>query len=210
MRLAGITGVVRGRHTTVTTRRDGRRRGTRTWSSAAGTPRPATDQLWVADFSYVWTLAGFVYVAFVVDVFSRRILGWRVDQLQAHPAGHRRPAPSPDHPPHRANPLDAAGLDPSLGRRRPGRIQPVVATPACWSESSCSLSASAGVFQPRVLRGRLLRACGDGFEVVGGSSGTGRCPWGSTGAAGRWCSRSCRAARGCAGRRSRPRSRCRS
>ena len=36
------------------------------------------DQLWVADFSYVWTLAGFVYVAFVVDVFSRRILGWRV------------------------------------------------------------------------------------------------------------------------------------
>ena len=54
------------------------RRGTRTWSSAAGTPRPAIDQLWVADFSYVWTLAGFVYVAFVVDVFSRRILGWRV------------------------------------------------------------------------------------------------------------------------------------
>ena len=32
----------------------------------------------MADFSYVWTLVGFVYVAFVVDVFSRRILGWRV------------------------------------------------------------------------------------------------------------------------------------
>jgi len=32
----------------------------------------------VADFSYVWTLARFCYVAFVVDVFSRRILGWRV------------------------------------------------------------------------------------------------------------------------------------
>jgi putative transposase len=32
----------------------------------------------VADFSYVWTLAGFCYVPFVVDVFSRRILGWRV------------------------------------------------------------------------------------------------------------------------------------
>ena len=39
-----------------------------------------------------------------------------------------------------------------------GRIQPVVATPACWSDSSCSLRASAGVFQPRVLRGRLLSA----------------------------------------------------
>ncbi|MBK8468410.1 MAG: DDE-type integrase/transposase/recombinase [Actinomycetales bacterium] len=38
----------------------------------------APDELWVADFSYVWTLTGFVYVAFIVDVFSRRILGWRV------------------------------------------------------------------------------------------------------------------------------------
>ena len=42
----------------------------------AGPARP--DQLWVADFSYVWTVAGFVYVSFVIDVFSRRILGWRV------------------------------------------------------------------------------------------------------------------------------------
>jgi Transposase and inactivated derivatives len=32
----------------------------------------------VADFTYVATLAGFVYVAFVIDVFSRRIIGWRV------------------------------------------------------------------------------------------------------------------------------------
>src|SRR3954451_11704707 len=46
---------------------------------------PAPDQLWVADFSYVWTLAGFVYVAFVVDVFSRRILGWRVTTTKTTP-----------------------------------------------------------------------------------------------------------------------------
>lgn len=32
----------------------------------------------MADFTFVWTLAGFVYVSFVTDVFSRRILGWRV------------------------------------------------------------------------------------------------------------------------------------
>jgi putative transposase len=32
----------------------------------------------VRDFTYVWTLAGFVYVSFVTDVYSRRILGWRV------------------------------------------------------------------------------------------------------------------------------------
>jgi transposase InsO family protein len=36
------------------------------------------NQLWVADITYVATWRGFVYVAFVVDVFSRRIVGWRV------------------------------------------------------------------------------------------------------------------------------------
>ena len=78
MAIAGIRGVVRGRHRTVTTRRDqGAPRHPdlvkRGWDVPTG-----VDQLWVADFSYVWTLAGFCYVAFVVDVFSRRVLGWRV------------------------------------------------------------------------------------------------------------------------------------
>ena len=36
------------------------------------------NQLWVADLSYVATWSGFVYVAFVIDVFSRKIIGWRV------------------------------------------------------------------------------------------------------------------------------------
>ena len=36
------------------------------------------NQLWVADITYVATWSGFAYVAFVVDVFSRRIVGWRV------------------------------------------------------------------------------------------------------------------------------------
>jgi putative transposase len=36
------------------------------------------NQLWVSDFTYVSTWAGFVYVAFVVDVFARRIVGWKV------------------------------------------------------------------------------------------------------------------------------------
>ncbi|TDC45156.1 IS3 family transposase, partial [Jiangella ureilytica] len=78
MGIAGITGAVRGRHRTVTTRRDQSaprhpdlvKRG---WNTPT-----SVNELWVGDFSYVWTLAGFCYVAFVVDVFSRRILGWRV------------------------------------------------------------------------------------------------------------------------------------
>jgi putative transposase len=39
---------------------------------------PAPDRLWVADLTYVWTRAGFCYAAFVIDAFSRRIVGWRV------------------------------------------------------------------------------------------------------------------------------------
>lgn len=36
------------------------------------------NQLWVSDFTYVSTWQGFIYIVFVIDVFSRRIVGWRV------------------------------------------------------------------------------------------------------------------------------------
>jgi putative transposase len=39
----------------------------------------------VADLSYVWTAAGFCYVSFITDVYSRRILGWRVSTSKATP-----------------------------------------------------------------------------------------------------------------------------
>jgi transposase InsO family protein len=42
------------------------------------TPRP--NALWVSDFTYVATWAGFVYVAFVIDAYARRIVGWRVSR----------------------------------------------------------------------------------------------------------------------------------
>jgi putative transposase len=76
MRAMGLAGVVRGRAWTTTTQ-------------ASAGPQPADlvdrhftatrpNQLWVSDFTYVATWSGFVYVAFVVDVFARRIVGWRV------------------------------------------------------------------------------------------------------------------------------------
>jgi len=46
--------------------------------AAETTSRKTATALLPDPFSYLWTLAGFCYVAFVVDVFSRRILGWRV------------------------------------------------------------------------------------------------------------------------------------
>lgn len=39
---------------------------------------PAPDRLWVADLTYVWTRSGFCYASFVIDAFSRCIVGWRV------------------------------------------------------------------------------------------------------------------------------------
>ncbi len=41
-------------------------------------PRP--NVLWVSDFTYVSTWAGFVYVAFIIDAYARRIVGWRVSR----------------------------------------------------------------------------------------------------------------------------------
>ena len=41
---------------------------------------PAPNRLWVSDFTYVSTWAGFVYVAFVIDVYARYIVGWRVSK----------------------------------------------------------------------------------------------------------------------------------
>ncbi len=46
---------------------------------------PAPNTLWVSDFTYVATWQGFVYVAFVIDAFVRRIVGWRVSRT-AHAA----------------------------------------------------------------------------------------------------------------------------
>ena len=37
---------------------------------------PAPNRKWIADFTYVWTAEGWLYVAAVVDLFSRRVVGW--------------------------------------------------------------------------------------------------------------------------------------
>lgn len=61
---------------------------------------PAPDRLWVADITYVPTWAGFLYVAIVVDVFSRLVVGWSM-------AGHLRTE------------LILDALDMAISRRRP-------------------------------------------------------------------------------------------
>ena len=79
MRVAGLRGTCRRRGFVVTTRRDKKQ-------------RPAPDlvnrefiasgpnRLWVADITYVPTWAGFIYLAIVLDVWSRRIVGWAIGE----------------------------------------------------------------------------------------------------------------------------------
>jgi len=76
MRDLGLQGAVRGKRFKVTTHPDtGAVRPPDLVAREFTAARP--NQLWVADLTYVATWRGFVYVAFVVDVFSRRIVGWR-------------------------------------------------------------------------------------------------------------------------------------
>jgi putative transposase len=76
MRRQGLRGVMRGKVVRTTTRNDKTPcpldRGNRQFRAE----RP--NQLWVSDFTYVSTWQGWLDVAFVIDVFSRRIVGWRV------------------------------------------------------------------------------------------------------------------------------------
>lgn len=75
MRQMGLRGVVRGATKRTTIASDNDPRPLDLVKRVFHANRP--NQLWVADFTYVATWVGFVYVAFVIDVFSRMIVGWR-------------------------------------------------------------------------------------------------------------------------------------
>jgi putative transposase len=105
MRAAGLRGVIRAK-------------SPRTTRPAPETDRPADlverqftttapNQLWVADITYIRTFSGWVYAAFVIDVFSRMVVGWQAANQPLHRSRPRR---------------DGDGdLAPPAHRRRPGR-----------------------------------------------------------------------------------------
>ena len=76
MRGMGLRGVVRGRKVRTTVPETTAARPLDLVQRNFQADRP--NQLWVADLTYVATWSGFVYTAFVTDVYSRRIVGWRV------------------------------------------------------------------------------------------------------------------------------------
>jgi len=78
MRQLGLAGAVRGRKQQTTLPDEAAARPADLVKRDFTASQP--NQLWVADLSYVASWAGFVYVAFVIDAFSRRIVGWRVSR----------------------------------------------------------------------------------------------------------------------------------
>jgi len=78
MRGMGLRGVVRGKETRTTISNPATPCPTDKVNRQFGAPAP--NVLWVSDFTYVATWQGFVYAAFVIDVFARRIVGWRVSR----------------------------------------------------------------------------------------------------------------------------------
>lgn len=75
MRDLGLQGAVRGKKLKTTIPGEAALRPPDLVDRNFAAIRP--NQLWVADLTYVATWSGFVYVAFVIDVFSRKIVGWR-------------------------------------------------------------------------------------------------------------------------------------
>ncbi len=78
MRIMGLRGVVRGRKVRTTVPDPAAACPLDRVNRQFKAPRP--NALWVSEFTYVATWVGFVYAAFVVDVFARRIVGWRVSR----------------------------------------------------------------------------------------------------------------------------------
>lgn len=78
MRDLGLQGVVRGRVKRTTIASDSDPKPLDLVNREFRANRP--NQLWVSDFTYVTTWSGFVFVAFVIDVYSRMIVGWRASR----------------------------------------------------------------------------------------------------------------------------------
>ncbi len=133
MRQAGLRGCMRGRRRGGTTRR-GQRSAAAEDLVKRNFAATEVDKVWVADITYVATREGFLYLAFILDVHSRRIVGWAmenhlrtelvVDALQMA-VWRRKPAPGLVHHSDQgvqytalsfSERLREVGITPSMGR----------------------------------------------------------------------------------------------
>lgn len=154
MRQEGLNGMIRGRgvRTTIPDKHADRAPDLLERDFTAGTP----NRRWVADFTYVRTWAGFVYVAFVIDCYSRAIVGWHAATTKQTPlvttalrmglwrrdrAGHEIPAAWCIAPMREANTRPSISPKPSHWKASPHRSDPsgtLTTTPSLNRRSACS------------------------------------------------------------------------
>ena len=157
---------------------------------------PAPNVLWVSDFTYVATWMSFVYVAFVIDVYARRIVGWRASRIA-----------------HAGFVLDA--LEQAIHDRRPvrgglvhhsDRGSQLVFNGSSQHLCALPLAPGRGPLQAFASQASCVACCSELLLPPGGRplrARSGPFPSGSTVAAAHWYSRSFLAATGCVDRRSR-------
>ena len=154
MRAEGLRGISRakGPRTTIPGSRSGHPAG----PAGPRLRRPAPNRVWVADITYCRTFAGWVYAAFVIDVYSRRVVGWQLSKslrtdlaLDALEMGlwTRSPRRPRHHRRHRAlgqgRSVPRRALHPATGRgrrRRIGRVDRRLATTTPWPRRSTRCS----------------------------------------------------------------------
>ena len=118
-------------------------------------PRP--NVLWVSDFTYVATWSGFVYVAFVIDTYARRIVGWRVSRT-AH-AGFVLDAL--EQALHERRPVQGGGLVHHSARWPAPRARPGTRGPG---HRTCRLRARGSGSSPRPPAGQRVVGLQGGLE----------------------------------------------
>jgi transposase InsO family protein len=105
-------------------------------------PATAPDQIWVADITYVWTMEGWIYLAAVMDLFSRKIVGWALSQTMEtslvkealeRAQKERRPQPGLLHHSDRGSQYASSAFRALLHSLQ---IQPSMSGPACCYDNA--------------------------------------------------------------------------
>jgi hypothetical protein len=133
-------------------------------------PRP--NMLWVSDFTYVSTWTGFVYVAFVIDAYARRIVGWRASRT-AH-AGFVLDAL--EQALHERRPVHRAGLIRHSDR---GTQTSRSNTPSAWPRLALSRPSVASATPMTMLSPRRSTASTKPRSTIGVAHGARSRPWSS-------------------------------
>ena len=105
-------------------------------------PATAPDQVWVADITYVWTVEGWIYLAAVMDLFSRKIVGWALSQSMEtslvkealeRAQKERRPPPGLLHHSDRGSQYASSAFRALL---HSWQIEPSMSGPACCYDNA--------------------------------------------------------------------------